>query len=614
MRLQMSLSRKVLILITLPLIVQMGLLTRLAFVQAESEADLRRADYARKLSDAINRISNCVYSIIGSYGSDASLKAVTLNDAMTKGYLETLHQEYEKLLVITADDPVIRPQVLDSQKQAEKGLSILLTMKGSFDRKNEAERDMRKPMWRELRATVKTVFGASLIDAGERARMIADKSPEIQAAHRQEALTMMLTGGFLNLILTAIAAVYLTKSLTSRLLQMNDNTYRLASGLPLHEVIMGTDEIARLDQVFHDLESALKEATRKEEAIFNNARDLICSLDDQGRVTVANPASEPLLGLKSRDLLGTYAVDLALPEDKIKVLEHLDMAKRQNSPQPVEIQLKRRDGSTVDSLWSVQWSANEKSFFCIMHDISERRAAEKMKQEVLAMVSHDLRTPLTTTMNALDFLEAMSSSATSEKESRYVKMARRNVGRMMALINDLLDVEKARAGMMSIETGPMFLFECFKVCEDMVSGYAEESKVRLDFQPTDLVVAVDDKLFVRVLQNLVSNAVKYSPQMGCVKVYAIREGSLAHVTVEDQGPGIPSKELDRVFERFHQIEGQLAKTKGGTGLGLTICKVMTELHGGKIWVESEEGKGSKFQLTVPLANKQKDVQPFTISA
>jgi PAS domain S-box-containing protein len=614
MRLQLSLSKKVLILVTLPLVVQMGLLARLAFVQREAEADLRKADYARNLSDTINRISSTIYSVVGTYASDESLKNISFNDDTFNGYLSSVREEYRRLKELTADDPVLHPQVTESEEKAEKGFGVLIQMKTSFDRKNEAERDMRKPMWRELRASVRSVLNSSMASAGERARSIAEKSPEVQAAHRQEIMSIILMGGVLNLCLTAIAAVYLTRGLTSRLLQMNDNTYRLASGLPLNPVIQGTDEIARLDQVFHDLEHALKEASRKEEAIFNNTPDLICSLDEQGRVTAANPASQALLAMRSRDLLGTYAVDLAIPEDKIHVLEHLDKSKKQNLNQPMEMQLRRSDGSTVDTLWSVQWSEEEKSFFCIIHDISERRTAEKMKQEVLAMVSHDLRTPLTTTLNALDFLEVIAGDAGNEKESRYVKMAKRNVSRMMSLINDLLDVEKARAGMMSITTSPVALNECFKICDEMVAGYAEDSQVRLDFQYTDLVVAVDDKLFVRILQNLVSNAVKFSPKSGCVKIYAVREGSIAHLTVEDDGPGIPENQLEKVFERFHQIEGQLAKTKGGSGLGLTICKVMTELHGGKIWVESVEGKGSKFQLTVPLASKAIETHPVTISA
>lgn len=614
MRLQMSLSKKVLILVTLPLIVQMGLLTRLALVQREAESDLRAADYARNLSDTINRVTTTIYSVVGTYASDDSLKNVTFNDDTFNNYLSSVREEYAHLKELTVNDPVLHPQVLESEQKAEQGLDILRQMKTSFDRKSEAERDLRKPMWKELRARVKSVLNSNMASAAERARLLADRSPEVQAAHRQEIMSIILLGGFLNLCLTAIAAVYLTRSLTSRLLQMNDNTYRLASGLPLNPVIQGTDEIARLDQVFHDLEHALKEASRKEQAIFNNTPDLICSLDEQGRITAANPASQALLAMRSRDLLGTYAVDLAISEDKIHVLEHLEKSKKQNLSQPMEMQLKRGDATTVDTLWSVQWSEEEKSFFCIIHDISERRAAEKMKQEVLAMVSHDLRTPLTTTLNALDFLEVISNQTTNEKESRYIKMAKRNVSRMMALINDLLDVEKARAGMLSISTAAVSLHECFGICDELVAGYAEEAQVGMDFYPTDLVVSVDDKLFIRILQNLVSNAVKFSPRGSRVKIYAVREGSIAHITVEDEGPGIPENQLDRVFERFHQIEGQLAKTKGGTGLGLTICKVMTELHGGKIWVESVEGKGSKFQFTVPLASKAIDTQPVTISA
>ena len=608
MRLQISLSNKVLILVTLPLILQMGLLARLAVVQSEAEADLKKADYARSVSDVINNISTTIYSIVASYGTEETLKDISLSDNTFNNYLAEMRRDYKQLKEVTADDPKLAPLVLKSEEKAEAGLAVLKQMKESFTRAAQKERDMRKPMWRQLRANVADILGSDLASAGQRARSIAERSPEVQARHRQDAQTMMLATGVLNLLLTAAAALYLTKGITFKLRQMNDNTYRLASGLPLNPVIRGSDEIARLDQVFHDLESALKEASRKEQAVFNNARDVICSLDEQGRITIANPASKQLIGYQTRDLLGTYAVDLVLAEDKVKILDYLDKARRQNSEQPIEVQLQRANGTTVDTLWSVQWSGDEKSFFCIIHDISERRAAENMKQEVLAMVSHDLRTPLTTTMNAIDFLEMQSEGHANEKETRYINMAKRSVGRMMALINDLLDVEKARAGMMTLQSKPVYLKECFRSCEELASGYADSSQVTLDFQETDLVIEADEKLIVRVLQNLVSNAVKFSPPDSTVKIYANRVAEDAHIVVEDAGPGIPAAQLGKVFERFHQIEGQLAKTKGGSGLGLTICKVMTELHGGKIWAESEEGKGSKFQLTIPLASRPIEAQ------
>jgi PAS domain S-box-containing protein len=608
MRAQLSLSNKVLILVTLPLLVQLGLLTRLSLSQSEAEADLKKAEHAREVSGSINEITNSIYSIISVYGTEESLKNISISDKMFNDNLATLRKEYKHLKDITEGDEVLRPSVLQSESNAEQGLNVLRTMKESFDRAGGTERDARKPMWRQLRHLVQDVMNSDLATAGQRARALAERSPEVQAQHRKEAQTMILAAGIFNLLLTAVVGIFLTKGITSKLRQMNDNTFRLASGLPLNPVIRGTDEIARLDQVFHDLDSALKEASRKEQAVFNNARDMICSLDEQGRITFVNPACATLLGSKSRDILQNYVIDLVLPEDKVKVLDFLDRAKTHAQETPVEAQMIKGNGTPVDTLWSIHWSPEEKSFFCIIHDISERRAAENMKQEVLAMVSHDLRTPLTTTMNALDFLESLSSSTTNEKESRYIAMAQRSVNRMMALINDLLDLEKARAGMMILNAKPTALKECFSLCADLVSGYAESAKVALAFAPTDLFVQVEERLFVRVLQNLVSNAVKYSNADGTVKVYALRENEHAHITVEDFGQGIPASQLGMVFERFHQAEGQLAKTKGGTGLGLTICKVMTELHGGKIWVESETGKGSKFQLTIPLAHRPIDVQ------
>lgn len=608
MRTQLSLSNKVLFLVTLPLLVQLGLLTRLSISQSEAEADLKKADHAREVAASINEITNTIYAIISIYGTEESLKNISLSDKAFNDSLDTMRKDYKHLKDITEGDEFLRPSIEQSEKNAEEGLALLRTMKESFDRAGGDERDARKPMWRKLRQLVQSVLSSDLATAGQRLRAVADKSPEVQALHRQEAQSMILTAAIFNLLLTAIMALFLTKGITNKLKQMNDNTYRLASGLPLNPVIRGTDEIARLDQVFHDLDSALKEASRKEQAVFNNARDMICSLDEQGRITFVNPASLNLLGSKSRELLQTYIVDLVLADDTVNVLDFLDKSKGHSQDTPVEARMLRTNGTVVDTLWSVQWSPEEKSFFCIIHDISERRAAENMKQEILAMVSHDLRTPLTTTMNALDFLESLSSATTTEKETRYIAMAQRSVSRMMTLINDLLDVEKARAGMVVLDTKPTALNDCFNLCEDLVTGFADSAKVTLKFTHSDLFVQVEEKLFVRVLQNLVSNAVKYSSPDGTVKIYAVQNNEFAHITVEDFGPGIPASQLGKVFERFHQAQGQLATTKGGSGLGLTVCKVMTELHGGKIWAESEEGKGSKFQLTIPLAARAVESQ------
>jgi PAS domain S-box-containing protein len=586
----------------------MLLLARLASVQSEAEADLKRAEFAGKISDSINRITSDVYSILATYSGEQQLENIPLNDDTFNEYASRLTGDYQELKELAAPEPELLRQVHESEAAAKRAANLLFKMKESSLKNGQSQigRDERKPLWRQVRECIASVMKSDLARAGEKHRLIANRSPEVQAGHRQEQQTMMMVGGLLTLLLTAGVAVYLTRGITSRLRQMNDNTYRLASGLPLNPVITGTDEIARLDQVFHQLEEALKESTSKEQAIFSNARDMILSLDESGKFAVLNPACEVILGYRKADLLGTYAIDKVADDDKVKVLDYLDKIKQKKQEyQTVEVVMRRVDGTTIDTLWSGKWSSKDRSSFCIIHDISERRQAERMKQEVLAMVSHDLRTPLNTTLNALDVLER-SQHAKNEKEIRYLSMAKRNLNRMIALINDLLDIEKAKAGMMTVNRGAMLLDECFKLSEDAVIGFAEESQVLLDYQKTDLVVDVDDQLFVRVLTNLVSNAVKFSKPGGMVVIWADRKDNFAHVVVEDHGPGIPPSQLQAVFERFHQVQDQLAKNKGGSGLGLAICKVITELHGGKVWVESELGVGSKFQLLIPLAKNALD--------
>jgi signal transduction histidine kinase len=215
----------------------------------------------------------------------------------------------------------------------------------------------------------------------------------------------------------------------------------------------------------------------------------------------------------------------------------------------------------------------------------------------MAMITHDLRTPLSTINNVLDFFENGTYGTFDAKGRNYVLMAKRNADRMVALINDLLDIEKIKSGMMQLEIDTVSLSRCFSNCQAASLGLAEEMAVKLEFAPTEITVEADEQRLDRVLSNLVANAIKYSPKGTTVKVSADQQRNAVAIRVEDQGPGIPPDMLEAVFERFQQVGGS-SKSKGGSGLGLTICKAIVELHGGKIWVESR-GQGSTFIFTLP---------------
>jgi signal transduction histidine kinase len=276
-----------------------------------------------------------------------------------------------------------------------------------------------------------------------------------------------------------------------------------------------------------------------------------------------------------------------------KYLNNLNLGQSQES---IEVKMRRLDGSLGDMLWSAQWSKEEDSFFCIIHDITQIREAERTKQEILAMVTHDLKTPLTTLKSALDILPG----ADAEKRARYFSIASRNVDHMKNLVADMLDLEKARAGMLKLARENITLSECIEPALTTTSGMAEAAQVAVVSQAPDLELEADPDALSRVIINLVSNAIKFSPAGAQVVIGARKVENKIEVWVQDQGTGIAASEIDKVFERFHQAsEGRAGGNASGTGLGLTICREFIRLHGGKIWVESQPGKGSKFTFSLP---------------
>jgi len=212
-------------------------------------------------------------------------------------------------------------------------------------------------------------------------------------------------------------------------------------------------------------------------------------------------------------------------------------------------------------------------------------------------------------MNVISFFERLASNPEEERLTKYVAMGRRNAGRMLCLINDLLDIEKIKSGNMNVVIKTFEIRDSFFTCEETSAATAEEAGVILSFTDNKTLVSADQGLIDRVLTNLVSNAIRYSPRGKSVSIACEELEGFARISVTDEGQGIPVEELSSVFERFRQAKSGGAKDKGGSGLGLAICKSIIEMHGGKIWAVSpgtllERGSGSTFYFTLPLARKE----------
>lgn len=238
----------------------------------------------------------------------------------------------------------------------------------------------------------------------------------------------------------------------------------------------------------------------------------------------------------------------------------------------------------------------------VFHNMADALAqAARRKQELVSMVSHDLRTPLTSVQASLTLLSEGVMGTLPVKAQKEVLNAETNTGRLINLINDLLDIEKMEAGQMRVERSLTDVQSIFQRSAEAVKAFADKQKVTVKIETTDLDVYADGDRMIQVVINLLSNAIKFSPEGSTVTLNAIPSpGGMVKMQVIDQGRGIPEEFKASVFERFQQVELADAKAKKGTGLGLAICKALVEVHEGSIGVESEQGKGSTFWFTIPV--------------
>ena len=236
-------------------------------------------------------------------------------------------------------------------------------------------------------------------------------------------------------------------------------------------------------------------------------------------------------------------------------------------------------------------------------DVTERRAIEQMKNEFISIVSHELRTPLTSIRGSLGLLASGLLKKFPDKADKMLKIAVENTDRLVRLINDILDIERLESGKVTVEQQECDLAGLMMGASETMQAMANDNGVRLVVEPFQTKVWADSDRCLQVLTNLLSNAIKFSSRDGEVKLFAELEdndtGRWVKVSVKDNGRGVPPDAVAKIFERFGQVDASDSREKGGTGLGLPICKTIVEQHGGMLWVESEVGKGSTFLFTLP---------------
>ncbi len=238
-------------------------------------------------------------------------------------------------------------------------------------------------------------------------------------------------------------------------------------------------------------------------------------------------------------------------------------------------------------------------YVCSLSDITQAKEVDEMKNEFISVASHELRTPMTSIKGSLDLLLGGYAGPIPESVRELLEIGQMAVDRLIRLINDILDISKIEAGKIELNLDVQDSQELVQRAVNSLRHYAESASVSLvvpETAPVSPVLADRDRM-EQVLTNLLSNAIKYSPRGSAVEVTVCETDAKVRFSIRDFGPGIPPDKLDRVFDKFQQLEG----SKKGTGLGLAICQALVREHGGAIWVKSALGEGACFEFELPAA-------------
>lgn len=404
-----------------------------------------------------------------------------------------------------------------------------------------------------------------------------------------------------SVILAISATVYFNSSTARRLRALMANTARLAAGQPPNKPLRGNDELAQIDKTYYQLHKSIMGFRRKERAVLDNAADIICSVDDDLRFTDINSTVTKLWGFNQDALIGRRVAEVLHQDSLEEAILALRNAVNKETDVSFEARISRRDGTIADTSWVVAFSRDDGSLYAVIHDITERKRIERLKQDFISMVSHDLRSPLTSIQMVLSLVKQDGEGLLMPESMRSIQQAENSASRLIALVNNLLDLDRLEAGKMSISPREVTVKEVVTEALNAITGLAMQKNISV--QP-----ALDERLkayfdydrIAQVVVNLVSNAVKFSPNNGVITVSASRVKDFVMVQIIDQGRGVPAEMRQSIFDRFKQVKNSDATVEKGTGLGLAICKAIVERHYGEIGVEPNSGKpGSIFWFTLP---------------
>ncbi len=359
--------------------------------------------------------------------------------------------------------------------------------------------------------------------------------------------------------------------------------------------------------------SRLYRTTRQDmakiEGILNSLTDSLIVIDAEMRVALANPAFHAVMRTSERDYDTPLADLLARREVRIKparlsLADVQEQVLREGRALADEIAVQRDGEESYAQVYIVPLSQDGVIAGAVLlaHDITELKKLDAMKSHIVSVVSHELKTPLTSIRGFAGLLLAERFGPLNAKQKHYLSVVENAADNLTGLINSLLDLSKIESGMLKLQMEPVSACDIIAGCVAQFADLAAEKQVDITMQVSEGLPNLygDPRYISQIICNLVGNALKFSDKPGSIRIAAKRRGDFCLLSVADQGLGISPSDLKRIFDKFYQADSSGARRRSGSGLGLAITREFVRAHGGDIWVKSKQGSGSTFYLTLPL--------------
>ncbi|EAK8475297.1 cell wall metabolism sensor histidine kinase WalK [Listeria monocytogenes] len=436
---------------------------------------------------------------------------------------------------------------------------------------------------------------------------------DIESVYKQvdDITNIFVTGTLIAMIITAVLGILLSRTITKPIVEMKRQAYAMARGNYSRKVkVYGVDEIGELADSFNTLTKRVQEAQamtegerRKLSSVLAYMTDGVIATDRRGKVILINTPAEKMLRVKHESANGRSIIDV------------LDIGDTYQFEDLMEVDGSlTMDRSTLDKPYVLRANFSviqrETGFnngvIAVLHDITDQEKVDQERRDFVSNVSHELRTPLTSMHS---YLEALSDGAWEDKEiaPRFLEVTQNETERMIRLVNDLLKLSRMDGGREQLEKSFVNFTDFFNHIIDRFEMMKKETIMFKRHIPREpVIIEIDEDKVMQVLDNIISNANKYSPDGGRISFYLKKFEDEIEVSIADEGLGVPDEDLANVFDRFFRVDKARSREMGGTGLGLAIAREVIEAHGGRIWAERNKNKGTIIKFTLPYSDLPED--------